>query len=201
MTPTEHAGPGTRPEPTHRFADPKAWTAWLEEHHDRSTGVWLRIAKKGTGETTVTTAEALDAALCFGWIDGQRKREDDTYFLQRYCPRRPSSTWSQINREKLRVLTEQGLMRPAGLRDVERAKADGRWDAAYAGQATATVPEDLQAALDADPVAAGFYAGLDSRNRYALYHRLQTARRPETRVRRLTQFMEMLREGRKFYDQ
>ncbi|OAH12663.1 YdeI/OmpD-associated family protein [Streptomyces jeddahensis] len=200
MTPAERAGPGPQPEPTHRFADQGAWTAWLEEHHDRSTGVWLRIAKKGTGETTVTAPQALDVALCFGWIDGQRKREDDTYFLQRYCPRRPRSAWSQINREKVRVLTERGLMRPAGLREVERAKADGRWDAAYAGQAAATVPEDLQAALDADPVAAAFYAGLDSRNRYALYHRLQTAKRPETRARRLAQFVEMLREGRKFYE-
>ncbi|MER5177546.1 YdeI/OmpD-associated family protein [Streptomyces sp. NPDC002896] len=198
MTPAEHAGPG--PQPTHRFADQEAWTVWLEEYHDQSSGVWLRIAKKGTGETTVTVTEALDMALCFGWIDGQRKREDDTYFLQRYCPRRPRSTWSQINREKVRVLTERGLMRPAGLREVERAKTDGRWEAAYAGQAAATVPEDLQAALDADPVAAAFYAGLDSRNRYALYHRLQTAKRAETRARRLAQFVEMLREGRKFYE-
>jgi uncharacterized protein YdeI (YjbR/CyaY-like superfamily) len=185
--------------PVVSFADATAWEAWLESEHARSNGVELKIARKGAAATTVTAAEALEIALCFGWIDGRAKRLDDTYFLQRYTPRRARSIWSQVNREKVQALIDAGRMRPAGLAEIERAKADGRWDAAYAPQSRAEVPPDLQAVLDADERAATAFAGLSSANRYAILHRLMTAKRPETRAKRLATFVEMLREGRTFY--
>src|SRR5919112_3472460 len=136
-------------------ATPADWEAWLEAEHERTPGgVWLHIAKKGTGVPSVTQAEAVEVALCFGWIDGQGRRVDDTWFAQRFTPRRKRSIWSKINRERALALIEAGRMRPAGLAEVERAQADGRWDAAYDGPATPQVPEDLQRALDADPKAA-----------------------------------------------
>ena len=181
------------------FPSQDDWRAWLDEHHTDSPGVWLKIAKKATGIATVTHAEALDVALCYGWIDGQRNRFDDTWFLQRYTPRRPRSKWSQINRDKVADLTERGLMRPAGLREVERAKADGRWEAAYPSQRNLTVPDDLQAALDANDAARESFASLDRANRYAILYRLHDAKKPETRVKRIETFVAMLAEGRKLH--
>ena len=148
--------------------DVAAWEAWLEAHHASATEVWLRIAKKGSGLPSISIADALDGALCFGWIDGQRKGLDDVSFLQRYCPRRPRSTWSQVNVEKVARLTAEGRMRPAGLAEVEAAQADGRWDAAYASQRTAEVPDELEAALAADPAARAAYDALGRSERYAV---------------------------------
>jgi uncharacterized protein YdeI (YjbR/CyaY-like superfamily) len=185
--------------PTVAFPSQDAWRDWLDEHHDSSPGVWLKIAKKVSGIPTVTHPEALDVALCYGWIDGQRNALDDTWFLQRFTPRRPKSKWSQINRDKVAALTEKGLMRPAGLREVERARADGRWEAAYPSQRNLTVPDDLQAALDANPAAKAVFATLDSTNRYAILYRLHDAKRPETRARRIETFVAMLAEGRKLH--
>jgi uncharacterized protein YdeI (YjbR/CyaY-like superfamily) len=173
----------------------------LEEHHSDPAGVWLKIAKKGRGIETLTHAEALEEALCFGWIDAVRHAHDDDYFLQRFVPRRPRSKWSQVNRDKVMALTEVGRMHPAGLAEVERAKADGRWDAAYAPQSRATVPDDLQAELDARPKAMATFETLKSQNRYAILYRLRDAKRPETRARRLQQFVEMLERGETPYPQ
>jgi uncharacterized protein YdeI (YjbR/CyaY-like superfamily) len=177
------------------FSSDAEWERWLDEHHRTSDGVWIKIAKKGTGIPTVAYPEILETALCFGWIDGQRKALDDRYFLQRFTPRRARSRWSKINRDKVAALTAAGRMRPAGLAEVERAKADGRWDAAYSGQATMTVPDDLQAKLDARPEAAAFFASLSSQNRYAILYRLHDAKRPDTRARRLATFVAMLEAG------
>jgi uncharacterized protein YdeI (YjbR/CyaY-like superfamily) len=181
------------------FESPDAWEAWLVEHETDERGVWLQVARAGGGAASVTYAEALDVALCHGWIDGQRRRLDDSWWLQRFTPRRPRSIWSKRNRERALELIAAGRMRPAGLAEVERARADGRWDAAYDGPARATVPEDLRAALAATPAAAARFATLDGRNRYAILHRVQTAKRPETRARRIAQFVEMLAEGRTLY--
>jgi uncharacterized protein YdeI (YjbR/CyaY-like superfamily) len=178
------------------FASRDAWEAWLDAHHEDSDGVWLKIAKKGSGLDSVTHPEALEIALCFGWIDGQRRALDERHFLQRFTPRRDRSRWSKINRDKATELIDAGRMRPAGLREVEAARADGRWDAAYDGQRTATVPEDLQRALDADERAGAFFATLSSQNRYAILYRVQDAKRPATRARRIERFVAMLREGR-----
>ena len=186
-------------DPVVAFESQAAWESWLEENHATSTGVWIKIAKKATGIPTVTHAEALDGALCYGWIDGQRNRFDDQWFLQRFTPRRPRSNWSKVNCGKVAELTEQGRMRPAGLREVERAKADGRWDAAYDAPSQATVPDDLRRALDADPGAAAFFATLNSSNRFAILHRIQDAKKPETRARRIEKFVAMLAAGEKLY--
>jgi uncharacterized protein YdeI (YjbR/CyaY-like superfamily) len=181
------------------FASAAEWEAWLEEHHAASDGVAVKIAKKGSGIASVAYPEVLDIALCFGWIDGRRNALDDRFFLQRFGPRRARSRWSQINREKAEALIEQGRMRPAGLAEVERAKADGRWDAAYAGQRSMGIPDDLQRELDARPQAAAFFAGLSSQNRYSILYRLQDAKRPETRARRLAKFVAMLEAGETIY--
>ncbi|HMJ32945.1 MAG TPA: YdeI/OmpD-associated family protein [Baekduia sp.] len=185
--------------PVLRFADTAAFEAWMEAEHGSARGLWLMIAKKGTGVASVTAAEALDVVLCCGWIDGQRRALDETHFLQRYTPRRRRSPWSKINRDKVEALIAAGRMRPAGHAEIERAKADGRWDAAYAGQRVAVVPDDLQRALDADAPAAAFFATLDSRNRYAILYRVNEAKRSETRVRRIATFVAMCREGRKVH--
>ena len=177
------------------FASPAAWEAWLEREHAAAPGLWLKIAKKGSGIATVTYAEALDVALCFGWIDGQKRAFDETWFLQRFTPRTRGSRWSQINVGHVERLTSAGHMRPAGLAQVEAARADGRWAAAYAGQRSATVPPDLQAALDANATAAAFFATLRGANRYAILYRVQDAKRPETRARRIARFVEMLARG------
>jgi uncharacterized protein YdeI (YjbR/CyaY-like superfamily) len=177
------------------FASPEAWEAWLERHHASAAGVWLKIAKKGSGEATVTYAEALDVALCFGWIDGQKRPFDERWFLQRFTPRKPRSRWSKVNTDKAAALLAAERMRPAGLAQVEAARADGRWAAAYASQSRAAVPPDLQAALDANPRAAAFFATLRGANRYAILYRVQDAKRPETRARRIARFVGMLERG------
>jgi uncharacterized protein YdeI (YjbR/CyaY-like superfamily) len=161
--------------------------------------VWLKIAKKSSGIDTVSHPEALEVALCYGWIDGQRNKLDGDYFLQRFTPRRPRSKWSKINRAKITVLIEQGRMRPAGLREVQRAQSDGRWDDAYDAQSVATIPEDLSRALAGDDRAREFFERLDSRNRYAILYRLADAKKPETRARRLETYVAMLGEHKKIY--
>jgi uncharacterized protein YdeI (YjbR/CyaY-like superfamily) len=186
--------------PIRLFARPAELEAWLEENHRSSEGVWLKIAKKGAAESSVTYAEALELALCFGWIDSQKRGFDDRHFLQRFTPRRPRGRWSKINREKAERLIEAGAMRAAGLAEVEAAKADGRWEAAYEGQRTAKVPRDLQRELDINPRAAAFFASLDSANRYAIVYRLEEAKKPETRERRLRKFIAMLEHGEKIHD-
>ena len=180
------------------FATAAEWEEWLDANHD-SDGVWVEIAKKGTGIESVRYPEVLESALCFGWIDGRREPLDDRRFLQRFTPRRPRSKWSRINREKVERLMADGRMRPAGHAEVERAKADGRWEAAYEGQRNSRVPDDLQRELDALPEAMAFFDGLNSQNRYAILYRLQDAKRPETRERRLRKFVAMLEAGEKIY--
>jgi uncharacterized protein YdeI (YjbR/CyaY-like superfamily) len=189
-----------RPDlPVIHLASRDAWAAWLGERHADSAGVWLKIAKKASGIDTVTYAEALDLALCYGWIDGQKDKLDDDFWLQRFTPRRPRSKWSQRNRVRALELIDTGELQAAGLREVEQAKADGRWDAAYTAQSTATVPDDLRRALNKSKRAAEFFAGLDSRNRYAILYRIQDAKKPETRARRVDHFVAMLHEGRTIY--
>lgn len=178
------------------FADRHAWVLWLEEHHLASPGLWLKLAKKGAPRATVSQAEAIEVALCFGWIDGQVGRLDEHFYRQRFTHRKPRSKWSQINRDRALELIEQGLMRAEGLLEVERAQADGRWDAAYEPQSTATVPEDFAAALAADPAAGEFFETLTGVRRYAFLYRIQDAKRPETRARRIEKFVALLRERR-----
>ena len=184
--------------PTIFFSSSAEWEDWLEAEH-RGPGVWIKVAKKASGIESVTTAEALDVALCFGWIDSRREALDEQYFLQRYTPRRPRGRWSRINREKVERLTAEGRMRASGLAEVDRAKADGRWDAAYDGQRTATVPDDLERELEARPTAKAFFETLNSQNRYAILYRLDDAKKPETRARRLAKFVAMLEAGEKIY--
>jgi uncharacterized protein YdeI (YjbR/CyaY-like superfamily) len=181
------------------FPTPESWDDWLAEHHESSDGLWVKIAKKATGIETVAYPEVLEIALSYGWIDGQRRALDETWFLQKFTPRRARSRWSRINRDRATELIEGGRMKPAGLREVERAKEDGRWDAAYASPSNIEVPDDLERELEADPAAREFFEGLDSQNRYAILYRLHDAKRPETRARRLAQYVTMLREGRKLH--
>jgi len=181
------------------FAGPAELEEWLEANAADSAGIWLKIAKKGAPEPSVTYAEALELALCFGWIDSQKRGLDDTHFLQRFTPRRPRGRWSRINREKCEALEAAGALRPAGAAEVAAAKADGRWDVAYESARTAQVPADLQRELDANPAAAAFFADLDGTNRYAILYRLQEAKKPETRARRLTKFIAMLERGEKIH--
>ncbi|HEY7173476.1 MAG TPA: YdeI/OmpD-associated family protein [Micromonosporaceae bacterium] len=164
--------------------------AWFEQHHADHPGFWLKIGKTG-GPRTVSYAEALEVALCHGWIDGQKRGLDDAHWLQRFTPRGRRSKWSRINRDKAEALIASGSMRPAGLREVERARADGRWEAAYASQSNATVPDDLAAALAADPEAAAFFETLSAVNRYAILYRVHDAKRPETRAQRIAKFVAM----------
>jgi uncharacterized protein YdeI (YjbR/CyaY-like superfamily) len=179
------------------FPSAAEWEEWLEANHADSPGVWVRIAKRDSGLDSVRYPEVLDVALCFGWIDGQRRAGDERTFLQRMTPRGPRSRWSRINRDRADELTAQGRMRAAGRGRIEDARADGRWDAAYEPQSRATVPDDLRRALDANPPAREAFGGLDSRNRYAILYRVQEAKRPETRARRIEQFVAMLAEGRR----
>ena len=181
------------------FASLRAWEDWLAAHHEDSPGLWLKIAKKGAGSTTVSYADAIEGALCFGWIDGQKGKLDDAHWLQRFTPRTRRSKWSKINREKAEQLTAEGRMQPAGLREVEAARADGRWDAAYQGQATATVPPDLARELDRNPAAREFFATLTGVNRYAILYRIQDATRPQTRARRIQKYVTMLNEHKTIY--
>ena len=172
---------------------------WLGEHCESSPGIWLKLRKKSPGVVALDYKQALDLALCHGWIDGQKAGLDDSWWLQRFTPRKARSRWSKINRERAAVLVDEGRMRPQGLAEIERARADGRWEAAYAGARTATVPDDLAQALAAEPAAAEFFATLDSANRYAVLYRVQDAKRPETRARRIATFVAMLAEGRKLH--
>jgi uncharacterized protein YdeI (YjbR/CyaY-like superfamily) len=185
--------------PILHFASPAELEAWLKGNGASSAGIWLKIAKKGSGIESVTYAEALELALCFGWIDSQKLGFDESYFLQRFTPRRPRGKWSRINREKAEALIAAGTMRVAGMAEVEAAKADGRWEAAYAGQRTAEVPADLRRELDRSKAAREFFAGLDSANRYAIIYRLEDAKKPETRERRLRRFVAMLERGEKIH--
>ena len=174
------------------FADQAAWKSWLAQQHATSPGVWLKIAKKGSGATGVSYPEALEVALCYGWIDGQKGAFDDEYWLQRFTPRKPGSRWSKINTEKAAELIAAGRMRPAGMREVELAREDGRWDAAYAGQRSMAVPEDLERELAGNEAARAFFATLSSANRYAILYRIADAKRPETRARRIAKYVAML---------
>jgi uncharacterized protein YdeI (YjbR/CyaY-like superfamily) len=185
--------------PIVEFADQAAWERWLHENHDSARGAWLKIAKKGAPARTLNHAEALEEAICFGWIDGQRIPHDETFFLQRFTPRKKRSKWSQINRDKAEQLIAEDRMRAAGLEQVQAAKADGRWDAAYEPQSRATIPDDFQEALDRNPTAKAFFATLRGQNRYAFLYRLQDAKRPETRQRRIAKFVAMLGDRRTFY--
>ena len=186
-------------EPVLEFTTQAEWEEWLSEKHDGSSGVWLRIARRGSGHVSPTYAEALDVALCWGWIDARKRALDETAWLQRFTPRTPRSRWSQVNTRHAERLVADGRMQPSGLREMERAKADGRWTAAYASPRTATVPDDLAAALDAVPEAAAFFAGLDGRNRYAVLYRIESAKRPETREKRIRTLVAMLADGQKLY--
>jgi uncharacterized protein YdeI (YjbR/CyaY-like superfamily) len=185
--------------PVISFADREDWERWLEEHHTSSDGLWLKIAKQGSDIASISYAEALEAALCYGWIDSQKAKFDAEHWLQRFTPRRSGGKWSKANRDKAEELIARGLMKPAGLQEVERARADGRWDAAYAGQRSMTIPDDLRLALEKNERARGFFATLDSRNRYAILYRIQTARKPETRAQRIEKFIAMLSEHKKIY--
>lgn len=180
---------------TMQFASQAALAQWLDANHDKSNGVWLRHAKKGAPEATVTYQEALEVALCFGWIDGQKKSVDAHFYAQRWTPRRARSIWSKVNREKVLKYIEEGKMQPSGLAEIERAKADGRWDAAYDSAKTATVPPDLQAAFDAHPGAEAFFETLGSQNRYAVLFRIMTAKKAETRARKIEEYAAMLARG------
>ncbi|MFN3570607.1 MAG: YdeI/OmpD-associated family protein [Polaromonas sp.] len=193
---TRHKG-----EAVLQFRYQAEWAQWLAQHHAGKTSVWLRHAKKGAPIATVTNPQALEVALCFGWIDGQRNAESEHYYLQRWCPRGARSLWSQVNRDKALGYIESGHMQPAGLAEIERAKKDGRWDAAYAPASQAQIPPDLQAALDAHPGAADFFATVSAQNRYAVLFRIQTAKKPETRARRIEQFAQMLARGETVYPQ
>lgn len=185
--------------PILRFADAASLERWYDAHADSAPGIWLKFAKVGSGQTSVTRAEALDVALCHGWIDGQAASVDEAWWLQRFTPRRKGSRWSQINCGKAEELIAAGRMHARGRAEVDAAKADGRWAAAYAGPRTAAVPPDLQDAIDASPAAAAFFPTLSSQNRYAILHRLGAVKRPETRARKIEQYVAMLAAGETIY--
>lgn len=186
-------------DPTLTFPHQAAWEAWLETNGEAVPGVWLRIAKRSAEQPTVSYAQALESALCHGWIDGQKQAENEHYWLQRFTPRTAKSIWSKINTAKAEALISAGRMRPTGLRAVDQAKRDGRWEAAYAPASTATVPDDLQHALDANPKAKQFFATLNSQNRYAILFRVQNVKKAETRAKKIAQFVDMLNRGEKIH--
>jgi uncharacterized protein YdeI (YjbR/CyaY-like superfamily) len=171
------------------FQHPKDWAAWLDKNQATSSGLWLRLAKKASGLESASYAEALEVALCYGWIDGQKKSYDETSWLQKFTPRGVKSIWSKINREKAQALIQSGQMKPAGLQAIEAAQQDGRWDAAYDSASNATVPSDFQIELDKNALAKAFFATLDRTNRYAILFRIQTAKKAETRAKRIQQFI------------
>ncbi|MDD4886409.1 MAG: YdeI/OmpD-associated family protein [Thiomonas sp.] len=193
-----------KPEPSQALpilhcAQQADWFAWLEEHHAASPGAWLKLAKKGSEARSLTYDEAIEAALCFGWIDGQKQAQDAKFWRQQFTRRAATSIWSKINKAKALALVEAGRMKPAGLSEIARAKHDGRWDAAYDSASTATVPEDFQSALDSHPSALAYFQTLDSRNRYALLFRIQTAKKAETRAARIAKFVRMLEQHEKLH--
>ncbi|HEY1644149.1 MAG TPA: YdeI/OmpD-associated family protein [Streptosporangiaceae bacterium] len=191
--------------PVLEFDTPADWEQWLTEHHGTAPGVWLKIGKRGPGQSagpaSVTYAEALEVAICFGWIDGQKRKLDEEFWLQRFTPRRPGGRWSKINAEKATGLIEAGRMRAAGLREVEQARADGRWDSAYAGQRTIVVPDDLREALAANAAAGAFFETLSGANRYAILYRIGSVKRAETRARKIAQYVAMLAEHETIHPQ
>jgi uncharacterized protein YdeI (YjbR/CyaY-like superfamily) len=186
---------GKQDLPIKRFASKAAWDQWLSRHHETSAGLWLEFAKKGSTLVSLSHADALEVALCYGWIDGQTASVDAKWYRQRFTPRRPRSKWSQINRATVERLHAEARLAPAGLRQMEAAQRDGRWAAAYPSSRTITVPDDLQAELDVNPRARRSFEQLDSQNRYAILYRLQDAKKPETRQRRLEKFVRMLEAG------
>jgi uncharacterized protein YdeI (YjbR/CyaY-like superfamily) len=182
------------------FANPAAWNAWLEKNHRKHEGLWLRLAKKGSGVRSVTYGEALEVALSYGWIDGQKRPESEQTWLQRFVRRGARSIWSKINREKALALIASGQMKAAGLETVELARKSGRWESAYDSPKGAVVPGDFQAALDANPRAGEFFRGLDRANRYAVLFRIQTVKKAETRARKIREFVAMLEKGEKIHE-
>lgn len=192
-------GKSAHGSPLRSFADQEAWAAWLEKNYRKSHGVWLRLAKKGSTVRSVSFSDALDVALCYGWITGQTKGETEHTWLTRFLPRSEKSLWSRINRERALALIASGKMKPAGLAAIERAKANGQWDAAYDSPRHAAVPQDLEAALDSNSRAKAFFDTLDSANRYAILFRLQTVKKPETRARKIRLFIEMLARNEKIH--
>jgi uncharacterized protein YdeI (YjbR/CyaY-like superfamily) len=185
--------------PIKPFKTQDAWRAWLDANHDKAKGIWIRYYKKATGKPTIDYQQTLDVALCYGWIDGQGRSEGDETHVQRWVPRAKRSTWSKRNVTRAGELIEEGRMEPAGLAEIERAKQDGRWDAAYDAPSTATPSPELQAALKKNKKAAAAFAKLDSRNRYAILHRIQTAKKDETKTKRIEQFVDMLARGETIY--
>lgn len=181
------------------FETQQDWERWLTEHHTETEGLWLKIAKKGAGISSVNYAEALESAICYGWIDGQKASFDDRYWLQKFTPRRAKSIWSKVNCTKALALLAEGRMQQAGLRQVELAQADGRWEAAYESQSKITIPDDFQRELDNNPKAQEFFTTLNSVNRYAILFRIQTAKKPENRSARISTFIEMLANNQKLY--
>ncbi len=185
--------------PTRTFRSRDDWEAWLQKNHSRSEGVWLKLAKKGSDTPSVTYPEAIESALCFGWIDGQKRPFNESYWLQKFTRRGPRSIWSKINRQKAEALIASGRMRRPGLEAVEVARQNGQWDSAYDSPGVSSVPPDLRGALNASPRAKAFFSTLNSSNRYAILWRLQTAKKPETRQKRLTQFVAMLERHEKLH--
>jgi uncharacterized protein YdeI (YjbR/CyaY-like superfamily) len=185
--------------PTRLFKSKRGWAAWLEKNHSKSTGLWLRVAKKDSGLRSVSYKEALEVALCYGWIDGQKRPESEETWLQRFIARSNQSMWSKINREKALALIASGEMKAAGLEAIENAKKNGRWDAAYDSPSGAAAPADFQAALDANQRATAFFKTLDRANRYAVLWRIQTVKKAETRARKIRQFIEMLEREEKVH--
>jgi uncharacterized protein YdeI (YjbR/CyaY-like superfamily) len=181
------------------FEHKKDWETWLAENHAASGGIWLRLAKKASGIQSVSYDEALEVALCFGWIDGQKKTYDKTSWLQKFTPRGAKSLWSKVNIEKAEKLIERGFMKPAGLKAIESAKQDGRWQAAYDSFGKASVPDDFQSELDKNAQAKAFFAMLNQQNRYAILFRIQTTKKPETRTKRIHQFISMLEKNEKIH--
>ena len=181
------------------FDDARTWEAWLATHHQKQEGIWVKIAKKSSGIPSVSHMEALDVALCYGWIDGQGKPYDEAYYLRKFTPRRPKSLWSGVNVKKVEALIEAGRMRQPGLKEIEAAKADGRWNLAYESQKNATVPPDFTAALDQTQRAKSFFESLNKTDRYAFIWRITTAKNPEMRRSRIQKFVAMLEEGKKFH--
>ena len=185
--------------PVIAFASQNDWAKWLRTNHLTSSGLWLQLAKKASGTPSVTYAEAIETALCYGWIDGQKQSHSADAWLQKFTPRARKSIWSKINCQKALALIESGKMKPPGLAEVERAKQDGRWEQAYDSPGNTTIPEDLQTALNKIPKAKAFFATLESRNRYAILWRIQTAKKAETRAKRIELFMKMLEKGEKIH--
>lgn len=178
--------------PIRHFEQQDDWADWLADNHSSSPGLWLQLAKKGAGVRSVSYDEAIEVALCFGWIDGQKRAHNEQFWLQKFTRRSDKSVWSKINRDKALALIEAGRMKPSGRQAVEQARSDGRWGAAYDSASTSTVPDDFQSALDGNPRAREFFETLDSRNRYAILFRIQTAKKAETRAKKIAQFVQML---------